>query len=236
MGRVLRTVIAPLANIWRSTSRSSWRSLPRPNNSVVTDSPGTRPIRLLLFGGGVAVGFGTVAHDVALAGHLGRKITALSRRGVTVEVLAEETAEIGGSQTLLKRADLSQFDAIVASYGGPESATFMSANQWRSLLNGMLNAVSQTAAPELEVFLLGIPILQSIPGIWGSAARHRAAKFDNISREIATAWPRVTFVNVDSLNLEMQQAMSSRTYAAWAIRLAPQIVEVLVGKAHPLPV
>ncbi len=235
MDRLLPALLHPIVSGWRKASDSSWRRLPRPLGDPIAYSAGPNGVRILLLGGGIAVGYGTVSHDLALAGQVARQVTALTGRGVSVDVLASPSEQLSGAQALLHGVELDQFHAVLATYGGAESATFVSARRWRLHLEAMLDSIEGAGHAELQVFIAAVPLIDSIPGVWGRRARRRAQSLNAVSRRVCEDRDRASFAAIDELEPGVERRMNRDVYRLWASSLAPQIAVVLDRAAHSIP-
>ena len=232
--RLLSALLHPIVAAWRKASDSSWRRLPRPLGEPIVHSTGPDVLRLLLVGGGIAVGYGTSSHEVALGGNLARRITALTGRGTSVQILAGANEQMAGAPKLLAQLDLGIFDGIVATFGGAESATFLSPRRWRRDLELMLDFVEAAGPHALPVFIGAVPLIDSIPGVWGTMARRRALELNNQSRLVCKGRESAYFAAIDPLSPRVQVAMNRDAYRAWGESLAPPIAAVLRRAAQPI--
>jgi hypothetical protein len=184
---------------------------------------------LLLVGGGIAVGYGVLSHDLALGGGLARHLTALSGRGTLVDILAGPDEQMAGSPTLLGKVSLTSYDAIVATFGGSESARLLSRRRWRLQLAAMLDYVEGIAPQRFHVFVVAVPIVAGIPGVWGRQTGRQAVLFNEQSRLECENRTMASFVSMALLPAHVQEPMDRRTYDEWAGIIAPQLVTVLDG-------
>ena len=229
MSPIRQAILRSVATRWRSSSARSWRRLPRPERDAVVFTQGPRVIRLLLVGGGLAVGYGALTQELALGGQLGRWITSLSGRGTTIEVLARPDEEISDSVALLNEVDLARFDAVLTTFGGAEAATFLPSRKWREHLESLLDQLARSAAGGLHVFVIAIPVIAGIPGLWGRLTTRSVAELNEQSRQVCETRQSATFVALDELDSDTLMAMDRRTYEAWARSIAPAVVRDL----HP---
>jgi hypothetical protein len=232
--RLFRTLLSPLVALWRRIVTARWRLMPRPPEIGIVYTPGQQVLRLLLVGGGIAAGYGTLMHELALPGELGRKITALSGRATAIEVVTGPHVELADGPALLAHAHLARFDAIIACFGLTESAALIPEREWRHELDAFMDSVRRTAAPDLQVFLTAIPLVNGIPEIWGRVGRRRAGALNAQSLVVCERRSGVTFVFVDPVP-PAPRPMRRDSYVAWAARLAPQILDTLSRAAAPWP-
>lgn len=222
----MRIIVWLIVRFWRDLSPHSWRGLPTPSGDSVVRVGGPRPDRILLLGGGIAVGYGALTHRLALGGQLAAVISALTGRGAIVETLAKPDFELSGARSELDARDLALTDAIITTYGGGESASLLPVRGWRADLDALLDSVS-AAAPRTHTFVVAIPAVAGIPGVWGILARRRALRFNEQSRQSCAIRERATFVQFATLDLRVQEMMNSKTYAEWATAIGVQIASEL---------
>jgi hypothetical protein len=232
--QLFRTLLSPVVMVWRRLVTYRWRRMPRPPRIGIVYTQGPQVLRLLLVGGGIAAGYGTLLHELALAGEIGRRITALTGRGTAVEVVTGPDVELADGAALLAEAHLARFDAIIACFGLTESATLIPEREWRHELDAFLDAIRRTAAPDLQVFVTAIPLVNGIPEVWGRLGRRRAGALNAQSLVVCERRAGVTFVFVDPLP-PAPRPMRRDSYVAWADRLAPQILDTLARPAAPWP-
>ena len=189
---------------------------------------------MLLIGGGIAVGYGTTSHEVALGGNIARQLTAFSGRGATVHIQAGANEQLSGAHKLLGQVDLRQFDAILATFGGAESATFLSPQRWRRDLEEMLDVIQARRPHGLPVFIGGVPLIDNIPGVWGTLARRRAGQLNDQSRAVCDGREGAFFAPIDHLAPGIQVTMNRTVYRAWGESLARPIATVLRRSAQSI--
>jgi hypothetical protein len=159
----LHAILHPVRTLWQHWSASSWRRLPRPVDDPVVHTPGPDADRLLLVGSGIAVGYGVLSHELGLAGHLARRLSALTGRGTVVTVIADPDLGLADVPELLDEAQLARCDALLLTLGGAEAATLASPTAWRRALDGVLDSIDALAFTGLHVFVVGIPCSRSSP-------------------------------------------------------------------------
>ena len=80
---------------------------------------GPRPLHVLLFGGGPVIGWGLRDHNLGLAGHLADRLASVTRRGVELEVVADEEPVRQVAIEGIRGLRLRRYDAIVSVLGQP---------------------------------------------------------------------------------------------------------------------
>ncbi|GAA4672056.1 GAF domain-containing protein [Frondihabitans cladoniiphilus] len=171
--------------------------LPRPDDNPRAHAPGIDPDRILVFGNGAAVGWGVRSHDLALPGHLARKLSHRTGRGVDVEVVADPGITIKNAGDALPGDRLASFDAVVIVLGVSDALRLTSARSWRAGLEAVLDRICAESHGGAEILLMGVHRPSSLRAFSvkeGSLVDKQAALFDEISREICRNRDGVTFL------------------------------------------
>lgn len=228
---VLQAFLHPIVTLWRAVSAGSWRRLPSPSGEPVVHASGPNADRLLLVGGGIAVGYGALSHDLALGGHLARRLSELTGRGVYLNIHADPDLTLDDLPGILDNTRVGRFDALVLAFGGAESATLTSARAWRSELEGALAAIDDLAIVGLHVFVIGIPPLTLIRGPYGSVARRCVTTLNAQSVLACATRVGTTFVDLAEDGSHVSKALSRETYNLWADQIARQMADTLTSAA-----
>jgi hypothetical protein len=187
------------------------------------------PDRLLLVGSGIAVGYGAVSHDLALAGQLARRVSEVTGRGARVDVLVTEEMTGSDVRKALNRKWLTSVDTIVATPGGPETLLMRSPRAWRRQIEAVLDYVLDHAPASLHVFIVGVPPLASIvrmPRILGLLSNISSRRI-NVEIELLCKSRRsTTFVPFEPKDLAGRTGTGS-TYRQWAELIAPLVTAAL---------
>ena len=141
---------------WTRGVLRSLASVPRPSDDPRVHASGVDSDRLLLFGGGAAVGWGVLSHDLALPGSLARKLSTLTRRGTDIDVRASPEFRASTAVRDLSRVNLARYDAIVLTLGLAELLSLESAHSWRHDLDELLDHITERSASKAQIFVVGI--------------------------------------------------------------------------------
>ncbi|CAN5204033.1 hypothetical protein BH11ACT4_BH11ACT4_01260 [soil metagenome] len=223
----------------------TWSDMMRPPSPVaVVRASGLTPDRVLLTGGSSAVGFGTITHEVALAGCLARQTSALTGRGLDMDVNAYAELTVARVLASISAESIARYDAIVLTVGTREAYEFMPLRLWRSRLSALLDLVAAAPGCTTEVIVVGaeaeIPVM--LPAFIAAPGRARALRMNEASREIVAARQRVTFVESpmapgrsddDSMVGLSAQALYATTASALAPVLAAALERGSRGSAPP---
>lgn len=149
----------------RSWVRGVFRGLadvPRPTDDPRVHASGVDSDRILLFGSGLAVGWGVLSHDLALPGSLARAISNLTGRGADVDLVAAGEFRAATALRELKGIDLGRYDCVVLMLGINESVVLSPISAWRRDLDALLAYITESTPPRTPMLLVGIPTLTQI--------------------------------------------------------------------------
>ncbi len=225
-----RAVVAPLARLWVANSAESWRSLPRPHDAPFAYAAGPDPLRLLLIGSGMAVGYGVLSHDLGMPGYLARDLSALTGRGASVDVRASSDMTLPTATAQLATLDLTRFDAVIVTLGGLETLTLQPAASWRRNLDALLDSVEAVgeSAPHVYVVDTGrMPSYLRMPQPLAKLAERHGLGISEESRAACAAHLRATWVAFRPRGGDAVRNANRQTYEEWAGLIAPEIAREL---------
>ena len=189
---------------WSARARSAQRikhHQPRPTGMARTRAAGPWPLHILLLGCGDAVGIGVLTHELGVAGHLGRIVSAETARGVEVDVIVDADMTPTIALSTLSRIRLSQYDAIVVMLGAADAARLTSITGWGHDLRRLLTHIRDSASATTETYLVSFSAAskprraRSLPrAIAGRYARRLNAQL----RNICTTEPCATLVDLET--------------------------------------
>ena len=203
-------------------------------------SAGPCPYRVLFFGGGPAVGYGVLSHELALAGHLARGLTHVTGHGIDMDVLVQVDLTCRQMPALLAGVDLEQFDSVVLSVGTQDVLNFASRQTWSTAVKDLLDLMRSQCHRVLPVNVIAVPrisnVLQLNP-LLARATDDRAAEFNGWLEAFCNARPELTFIPFDHDGETVPcRERALATYRQWADPMIDIIAPTLglVGEhAHP---
>lgn len=221
----------PAMLAWVAHIRGNTLALPRPRGDPRVHSPGTDPDRILVIGGGAAVGWGALNYDLSLAGVLARGISAHTDRGVDAEIIARAGMTAKSAIARVEGLKLWRYDAVVTCLGLNESIGLVSIEDWRRNCEALLDLVLRGASAATEVFVLGVPPMSTLPvgpGPMRARAQKHANKLDRATAEICERRPRVSFFELKSDDLPSLGDVPARAeYEAWGVDLGERMAPLL---------
>ena len=218
----------------RSWVRGVYRSLsgvPRPTDDPRAHASGTDADRILLFGGGTAVGWGVLSHDMALPGSLARAVSNLTGRGTDVDVVADAEIRAAHAVRALDGVNLGRYDAIVLTLGLNETVSLASVAAWRRDMDALLAYLAGAASARTPIFIVGIHSLTQITRydrIVAPVVAHHRKSLNRVSTALAAHRERVTFIPFDPApRVQQNRYRTSAEYRDGGMYLATRIAPVL---------
>ncbi|HEV7185252.1 MAG TPA: hypothetical protein VGN33_12205, partial [Leifsonia sp.] len=226
---VERAVLAPLMRVWRRSVRSGYLSGPMPTDGWSVHAAGADSDRVLIFGSGIAVGLGVLSQDLALAGHLARALSARTRRGTDIDVVADLSLTAQNALPRLRQIVLERYDAVIVVLGTKESLELTSLSGWRHHLKELLHQLLD--AGSFDVVVAGIPSLRSIGSygtLLGSMGERHSKRCNRASAELCAETRRTTFVSLSpALSNPDGTGRAVENYRMWALEIAEDTAPLL---------
>lgn len=94
---------------------------------------GSDPAQILIIGDAPAAGFGVRTHGLGIAGHLARRLSLLSARGVTVTIKAQPKASARSAVPAIEGVLHEDYDAIVLMLTTTDALCLTSIHRSRSV-------------------------------------------------------------------------------------------------------
>ncbi|MCU1440957.1 MAG: diguanylate cyclase [Rhodoglobus sp.] len=231
MGRVPRWLSAVVLRAWIASKSGEVDRLPRPWDAPESHSMGVDSDRVLILGGGPAVGWGVLSHEIALPGALSRALSSRTGRGADVYVAAVPRLKVSSARDALSRLELHRYDALVVTLGVNDAAALTPLTSWERDLTSTLQVIARRSSPDSRIFVAGVHPFRSIPiydSPLGSLADAHARKMNTITAQVCSQLPRATYVPLSAPEpcdpLRIRNAMSYRHWAdELADRMAPDL-------------
>ena len=230
-------LLAPLAARWSRRVREELDVVPHPFDSSRQFIAGPDPDRVLVLGNGPAIGFGVLTQDLALPGHLARRLAAATGRGVTVDVLARRGTTAAIAPRLIDEARMSHYDAVVVCVGSTDAYNLLPEERWRSDLVQLTDTLRAATAPSTLIAVLGIRPMQRPDASFGRVLRlveSHAARLDRIAEDVCAR--RAGVVHIGTSAGLTAPPRTAEAYDALAAIISPVLVQQLDGlAARPSP-
>lgn len=227
--RLVHALVRPFARAWVTNSSESWRALPVPTDAPLAHAAGSDADRVLLIGNGAAVSYGVLSHDLGLAGHLARRLSALTGRGTTVDVRAAPDLAPADASALFSSPEIARFDAIVTTLGGIEAVLFGSADDWRWNVRHLIETLTHSA-PSCRIHFVGIPqssLVVRMPPVYGYLVEAHTRRLNAITAEVCAEYPLAEFIPFEPIRARILDQIGRDVYLRWAIQLASPVAEGL---------
>lgn len=228
-------VLRPVMRMLQYRIDQRLRQLPLPVDAPHVHTPGNDPDRVLLFGSGPAVGYGVLSNDLALPGHLARQLSAVTGRGVDLDVVADTELTAQSSVTMLEQINLWRYDAILLTIGVNNALMLTPVKEWRASIRAVLNYVAEHVPARTRILVMAIPPIRAvhasnrISNVFSSwiADRHGIA-LNRETRRIVAQYPHMTFVPFPPLDaVDEVRFTSAETHQRWAALIVPPLSEQL---------
>ncbi|MEO7124379.1 MAG: GDSL-type esterase/lipase family protein [Lacisediminihabitans sp.] len=186
---------------------------------------------MLIFGSGVAVGWGVTSHEIALPGALARALALRSGRGADVEIHADMRITSQNALSVLRGLDVSAYDVIILVLGANDAIRQTPLVKWRTGISTVLAHLEAHASVRAQFFVVGIPPIRSIPGFagtFGGIATQHAADLNRESQQHCVSVARAEFIPLLAAEGQSSQRYrDGRTYRCWAMAIAEVVAPTL---------
>lgn len=173
--------LVPLMKLWLASIDPSLMSVPRPLDLPQAHARGFDSDKILIFGGGAAVGRGVSTHDLALPGALARAVSSRTGRGSDVDVVAISQLRVKTALTKLRSLHLWRYDVVIVIVGIDDALQLSRPDLWRRRMSTLLDTISA----DTPIVVAGIPPIRSLSifdSALGGVADRRALM---LNREMA---------------------------------------------------
>ena len=231
---MFETVRTTLMTRWLANSRRIWRRMPVPPGPPAAHTDGPDPDRVLLFGSGIAMGYGVPSHDLALAGQIAHRVSELTRRGVRVDVIAAESLSSRDVVEHLTVSRLRALDAVVLTPGSLEHVILMPIAQWRQVIEEQLDHFAANAPASLRVVFVAVPEVSQIlpaPTLLAFFGDRSARALNRELERLCAEREYVTFVPFQPL-APTDLSATGNAYGEWAGLIAPAVASALDEHHH----
>jgi hypothetical protein len=233
----MRALIYSLSRPFLETALDSafgFARLPLPTDEPRVHAVGPSPDRLLLMGTAAVAGVGVFSHQLGLGGHLARRVSALTGRGVDLEIEGSITFTLRDALRAVTDRSLGHHDAVVLYIGSRESIGLLPIRAWKMRLRALLEMMLETDAA-CHVFLVGTPPLAhyaSLPTHFGDRIARHVDRQNAATAEICAETRHATFIPLQSVEGEGSPQVNSSAYERWGAWLAGPIAAHLNRAPH----
>ena len=231
--RLAYAVLRPVMRLLHFQAEQRLQQLPQPVDAPHAHAPGSDPDRVLLFGSGPAIGYGVLSNELALPGHLARQLSAITGRGVDLDVVSDPEVTIEGSIELLRGVNLWRYDAILLTVGVNNALLLTPVPVWRDAVAALLDYVATHVPQHTKVFVVAVPPIRTIDSfttVRGWIADRHGIMLNREARRIVQNFSRFTFVPFSPLaRADTVRYRSTDTYRQWAtVIVAPLSQQLMI--------
>ncbi|HWM34582.1 MAG TPA: GAF domain-containing protein [Pseudolysinimonas sp.] len=228
---------SPFAGALLLTRLARDTELAFPSDPPLSHGSGPDPDRVLLIGGLVVGGAGVASHDLALGGHLARKLAARTGRGADVETRSVSKYDVATAAALLRAESMERFDAVMIVIGVRELIQLRPLALWRRDVKGLLGTIAESVPASVPVLLVGVAPFARDSDVPRFAVRWLEETVDTynaVTRELCETSGVAEYVHFEPGRYGVRSGRdASAVYETWAAALAPPLDEAL---SRTLPV
>jgi hypothetical protein len=208
---------------------------PRPSSRAMLRVAGESPFRILLLGSGPVVGFGVLTHEVALAGHLARRVSEATGCGIDMDVVTQIGLHARHLMSLMAEVIPDRYDLVIVSVGTQDVLDCTALDDWSPEVERVLDVfgAGERAVP---VHVIAVPQVSKVMGLERTLARaadNRVAVFNSRLEQLCEARAELTFVPFPLRGTtESCRERTSESYRRWADVLMKGIVPGLGSLRH----
>jgi lysophospholipase L1-like esterase len=186
---------------------------------------GPNPIRVLVYGGEYAVGYGAATRRDALDGAIANLLHQHTGRGVIVHNRSDEHWRLHELAARLGSTGAYFYDLVVWAPMYSEAARYTTLSPWRRGMTAMLTRIRDTS--NAGTVLLSIPLLLGSQPI-AVIGRWRARQIEQALRQITERTPKALVVTPPPVAMQdLATASGPHVYADTAAAALPAMLELL---------
>lgn len=235
----VHAVLGPVSHALVVSSVRRDSELAKPAGRPISHGSGPDPDRVLVIGATIVRGLGVASFDLALTGHLARKLAARTGRGADVEVRGIDRYDIFAAAEALRHENLARFDLVLVMMGISEIISMRPMSEYRNDMRMLLDTIAETA-PQIPVLIAGVaPFMHdmNVPRyavswmerriIRQNAETSRACEASGVARYVPFAPARAGIRTGRD---------ASAVYESWATALTPALAGALADGQRRIPV
>jgi hypothetical protein len=178
-------------------------------------------------GDGPSVGWGVRSHGLALPGQFARELSALTGRGVHVDLVSDPSFSVADLPGVLSGHDLSGYEVILVIPGAREAITLVQPSTWERSVRNLLDLLRKAGSPRTQLVFVGSQPIRSIPAfdspLASLPAPHRLL-LNGIAEDICRGIPDASYITLPASNaLHAGRYRSPDDYHVWARALADHV-------------
>ncbi len=215
-----RGALRAAAKLWYAKMLLDQEKVPVPRDKAEVVSGAEDPDRVLMIGNGPTHGWGTVTHELALTGQLGRALTRRTQRPTDVRFVGNELMSLAGVIPWLVDQNLAAHDLVLLVLSMNDAVRLTPADEYRRDMERLLAKVTSECKPSARVVVAGIHPVAALPHYRGVAARiaqKNADRLNAVTRELVGRFEGVEFMDLQAPQPEAGRPYGSpQLYADWS--------------------
>ena len=226
---IARGITGPFVEHLVVGTTGSWGDIPTPSDDPHVHAMGPDPDRILLLGGAVVAGAGVTSHEIGIGGFLARQLSALTGRGVDLDLHGVPGLTAAHAAQLIDSAELARFDAVVIMLGMHEAMSLAAPPGLERDIRALLDRV-RGAAPFTTVFVVGVAQLSKLvplPRIIGPVVSRQITTLNAITQRVCRERGARFIPFVTDARSNPHHFVDATTYAVWAEPIARQMASAL---------
>lgn len=238
MLEAVHVVMRAVMRTWFRDVVDALSTMPRAYGVPQAHATGLDPDRILVFGNGLAAGWGVASHDLAIPGELARSLSAITGRGVDVDVTVDTTLRISGALRAIEERDLSSYDAIVVIVGSSDALSHTPRSQWKASMRELIACLVEHSSASARIVIVGQSPIRPVPpfdNVFGRIANSYSKTLNGITRELCRDVPRVGYMMLPNVDGPATERLGTpERYRVWGRHIALHLVPYLdEGILHP---
>jgi hypothetical protein len=214
--------------------RARYSSIAVPDGIPRVHSSGLNPDRVLVFGSGAALGAGASSQIEALPGHLAQALSALTGRGVDVDIVTSPDITVDNAIDVLDSQDFERYDAIAVFLGVPDALALVTTDDWRDGVESFTEFVAAEAAVSTEIAFVDVEPRRSVLARMGlpvEIVEEHARTMAAITGGITRGRNRVSFTVLHGRAGRLERRHTPGEYREWAREIAKLLAPLLTATA-----
>jgi len=241
MRGIAHAVMRVLMRAWSLDVIDALSTAPRAHGDPHAHASGPDPDRILVFGNGLAAGWGVATHELAIPGELARTLAAMTGRGADVDISAYVELKIARAASTIQTMGLAQYNAVVVIIGATDSMALTPPRQWRQSMRKLIETSLDGTTASAPLLVVGQQQIRSVPpfdNLFGRATNAHAIELNDITRALCEEYSGADYVSLPAPTAPPGERLGTpERFKHWgnflALRLAPLLAPRLDGDAPP---
>ncbi len=229
MRKIWWWVQVPLMLLWNALRERELADVLRPYDEPRAHRGAGDCDRILIFGRGLALGWGVLSHEISLTGSLAQALSERTGRGAEVTTVADAKITVRSAIEWLTALRLERYDAIVITFGDKGATTTAPTRRWAGYMRALLRFVEDHNRRTAQVFVLGIQPVRALPvfdALLGDMTELHDRAINAVTVRICKELPRTTFVPLTAApHSKPGRFPAAADYRRWGEQLADQMAD-----------